>query len=164
MRYKDLVDRDMQLWTDYVVHNITGSELAVRYGISRQRVSQIVHRLSQNREAKNRPLTPSLPVQLLPLSVRARNCLYRGNILTLQDVLDTSASEINDLQHAGIKTIVEILDFQARARERVVPEPVPVEALNGKAQPALQASPEDPDDTAPGEPEYPEDGRSEGRS
>lgn len=65
-----------------------------------------------------------IPIDELYLSVRAYNCLRRGNINTVQELSAVSLQELRRLRNMGEKTIQEIVEI-LRARGIELPEEPP---------------------------------------
>ena len=55
-------------------------------------------------------------LELLPLSVRSSNCLWRAGVHTVGQLLDYPAYAWTDIRNMGTKSVDEVLDLAARIR------------------------------------------------
>ena len=79
-------------------------------------------------------LTREDSVELLPLSVRSSNCLWRAGVHTVGQLLDYPAYAWTDIRNMGTKSVDEVLDLAARIRagegfELVASKPKPPDPL-----------------------------------
>lgn len=70
----------------------------------------------------NESLHSSNPIDYLPLSVRAKNCIKQAGISSLEGLLSLSAEDLMNIKNMGKKTCQEILTFCENAS---FPEPEP---------------------------------------
>lgn len=59
----------------------------------------------------DKSLHSSNPIDYLPLSVRAKNCLKQTGISSLEELYSLAAEDLMNIKHMGIKTCQEILAF-----------------------------------------------------
>ena len=112
---------------EYFAHGMTYEDLGELYGISKQRVGQIIHKyLRRVREAMDRidrMMTAEEEnengIEILDLSLRAYNALKRADISTIEDI--KSVEQLRQLRNVGEHTVYEIVEA-LKVEGYVIPE------------------------------------------
>jgi len=112
------MSRDDEIWTARTRDRQSIEDIASVFGLSRSRVSQIIHErdirwIDRQRVAQAKVLNPedvdSWPIEALCLSARALNCLLSENVRTIGRLREMAPRDLLSIKNLGRTTFHEIV-------------------------------------------------------